>query len=297
MRTLVRSLFVASALLFVGCAVESNTSTEPSDDETELSQDELSKLSKKFVATWNYDTTTTDTTKFYNRITLGADSTYSSYRTPFCPPGRMCPLYVITENGTWNVSSTKLTLKTDKGEKKVFTAGLSGDGLGLKLSNSTGHALFHRNLRVGETCGGDRIAPIPSCEDGLVCFGPELAADGTGKCMKPVAEGGGCGFRVQKAPCADGLVCRHTGGPLDALNCAKPLPPADDFCGGIAGIVCKKAFHCVLDGTYPDAGGHCEECPLPPCARPPEGCHYEATPVPVGTCPTSCGKLVCTDGL
>jgi hypothetical protein len=29
------------------------------------------------------------------------------------------------------------------------------------------------------------------------------------------------------------------------------------FCGGIAALPCPEGFACVLDGTYPDAGGTC----------------------------------------
>jgi hypothetical protein len=31
-----------------------------------------------------------------------------------------------------------------------------------------------------------------------------------------------------------------------------------DFCGGIAAIPCPAGLECVLDGTYPDAGGTCQ---------------------------------------
>ncbi len=30
------------------------------------------------------------------------------------------------------------------------------------------------------------------------------------------------------------------------------------FCGGIANLPCPAGQHCVLDGSFPDAGGHCE---------------------------------------
>lgn len=34
-------------------------------------------------------------------------------------------------------------------------------------------------------------------------------------------------------------------------------PDAGQFCGGIAAIACPAGHECVLDGTYPDAGGVC----------------------------------------
>jgi hypothetical protein len=39
-----------------------------------------------------------------------------------------------------------------------------------------------------------------------------------------------------------------------------PIPNNDTqavFCGGIAGFACPEGYVCELDGTYPDAGGHC----------------------------------------
>jgi hypothetical protein len=282
---------VASALLFAGCAVQNDPSSAPSSD-TQISQGDLSKLGREFVATWNYDRSTTDTTKFYDQLTLKADATYEAHRSPVCPPGMFCALFVIQETGKWHVAGGDLVLRTSGGERNVFTASLSSDGFQLKLSNETGHALFRRNARAGESCGGHTITPI-SCEAGLVCFGPQQAWDAPGTCMAPLAAGESCGFRVQSAPCAEGLDCRWDGGPRDALTCAKPLPTTGDFCGGIAAIACPSGYQCALDGTYPDAGGHCEECPIPECAAPPPGCFYQSSPIPEGTCPTGCGKLVC----
>ena len=35
--------------------------------------------------------------------------------------------------------------------------------------------------------------------------------------------------------------------------------PEGKFCGGIANIPCPNGFECVLDGSYPDAGGTCRK--------------------------------------
>jgi hypothetical protein len=44
------------------------------------------------------------------------------------------------------------------------------------------------------------------------------------------------------------------GKPLAAFE---PTGAAGQFCGGIAAIQCPPGFSCVLDGTFPDAGGRC----------------------------------------
>jgi hypothetical protein len=65
------------------------------------------------------------------------------------------------------------------------------------------------------------------------------------------------------------------------------------FCGGIGALPCDGNLVCLLDGDYPDAGGTCTDCPIPSCAPPPAGCHYEASTAPTTSCPTGCGTLVC----
>lgn len=284
-----RALFVVSTFAFAGCAVQS----QPEDAEgTEESQAELTKLAAKYVGTWNQDSTATDTVRFYSQLKLGADASYSALVAPVCAKGKPCPMYLVTETGTWKVTSSgTLTLKSDLGKKSVYGSSLSGDGFGMKLFAASGHELLVRDARVGETCGGFVRNP-KHCEEGLVCFGLGMIADKPGTCMKPVAEGGSCGFRTQSKPCADGLECRWNGGPLDALKCSAPATAEGKFCGGIAGIACPDGYGCTLDGTYPDAGGKCHACVIIDCAAPPAGCAYVDT-TPAGACRTSCGKLTC----
>ena len=31
----------------------------------------------------------------------------------------------------------------------------------------------------------------------------------------------------------------------------------DKFCGGFVGSSCAPGYTCVMEGNYPDAGGHC----------------------------------------
>lgn len=41
------------------------------------------------------------------------------------------------------------------------------------------------------------------------------------------------------------------------VNTLQLTPAAGAFCGGIATFPCPSGYSCKLDGTYPDAGGHC----------------------------------------
>jgi hypothetical protein len=49
--------------------------------------------------------------------------------------------------------------------------------------------------------------------------------------------------------CAAGTHCEMKG--------TVPVCIKDTFCGGIAAFECPAGQKCLLDGTYPDAGGHC----------------------------------------
>ncbi|MFA6035610.1 MAG: protease inhibitor I42 family protein [Candidatus Micrarchaeia archaeon] len=40
-------------------------------------------------------------------------------------------------------------------------------------------------------------------------------------------------------------------------NTINPPPTTNPQCGGIAGFQCPAGYDCILDGTYPDAGGVC----------------------------------------
>lgn len=53
---------------------------------------------------------------------------------------------------------------------------------------------------------------------------------------------------------------------------SKPTPVAkvNEFCGGIAGIMCDDGLSCKMDGTYPDAGGVCIEGEVPVVEEPVE---------------------------
>ncbi len=44
---------------------------------------------------------------------------------------------------------------------------------------------------------------------------------------------------------------------ISPSQCSSDL--GDIFCGGIAAFPCPAGYECVLDGSYPDAGGHCRK--------------------------------------
>jgi hypothetical protein len=57
-------------------------------------------------------------------------------------------------------------------------------------------------------------------------------------------------------PCPDGMTCVLDGDFPDAGGHCEATDDAP-FCGGIAGLPCPDGMTCVLDGDFPDAGGHC----------------------------------------
>jgi Pacifastin inhibitor (LCMII) len=64
-----------------------------------------------------------------------------------------------------------------------------------------------------------------------------------------------------------------------------PCDATDQFCGGFAGLPCPDGFMCVLQGSYPDAGGTCQ----------PVGCNYEGTDYAPGeSFPSSDGCNTCS---
>lgn len=79
-------------------------------------------------------------------------------------------------------------------------------------------------------CNGGLCAPVG--DGGTACWGAWL--DSNGVCRTP----------------SDGV--------YPAECCARDAGAGGQFCGGIAGIPCPPGFMCVLEGTFPDAGGRCE---------------------------------------
>ena len=243
---LTQSLFFAAALgtlALAGCAanVDKNDGTENVAGAT----DDLSKLGKSLVGTFDYDVAAS-TADFYSTLSLASDGSYHGIIKPYCPAGTICPLYMIDEKGTWKVTSAHggtLTLETDLGARKVYGVSSATDGITLTQGKGSEHLTREpATAHLGEHCGGN-MATAKKCDAGLVCFGGPLVGDVGGTCMKPVAAGGSCGFRTQNAPCADGLECKHVSGPLDALTCVAPAP------------TCPSGQH--LCAAYADKSGTC----------------------------------------
>ena len=237
------SFFFLAAALAVGCAA--NVDKNDGNESVAGASDDLSKLGKSLVGTFDYDHATS-TADFYANISFASDGTYHGTIKPYCAPGKICPLYMIDEKGTWKVTNAHggtLTLTSDLGAKKVYAVDVVTDGI--TLADGTGKEHLTREpatAHLGEHCGGN-MATAKKCDAGLVCFGGPLVGDVGGTCMKPVAEGGSCGFRTQSAPCAEGLSCEHVSGPLDSLTCVAPAP------------TCPSGQH--LCAAYSDKSGTC----------------------------------------
>ena len=96
------------------------------------------------------------------------------------------------------------------------------------------------------------------------------------------------GFVINPHSCPDGFSCQASQIPDAPGRCV--ADPAGQMCGGIMGLSCPTGYDCVLDGSYPDAGGKCEKvAPLTKCAtvRCSAGFHCEEkglNGVTVGAC-------------
>ena len=257
---LTSSLILASALAFFGCAANTNQGVDGTESVGD-SKDSVSSFSKSLVGSYEY-LATGSTTQFYTTLVLGSDSSYSADTKPFCPPGTICPLYIKHEEGTWKATTSRggtLFLTTSFGDKKTFSVRVAADEI--KIAEGSGIEHLTRLAHVGEHCGGN-MTTARKCETGLVCFGGPLVGDVGGTCMKPVAEGGSCGFRTQNAPCADGLECKHVSGPLDSLTCAAPAPTCPSgqhLCAAYKDAttgVCHPAY-CLFMGGMCLSGAPC----------------------------------------
>ena len=110
-------------------------------------------------------------------------------------------------------------------------------------------------------------------EDGRVCTGPDDCTAGSGSTSLP--EGARCTTQRSRGqsepvPCAEGLVCHIQD---------QGMIQADRPNSGVCAQACTSRRPCMP----------------PPCARPPEGCRYEAPQTDTCGCQQGCGRLVCQD--
>ena len=158
--------------------------------------------------------------------------------------------------------------------------------------------------RTGANCELDGATPC-STESAPVC-----GADGTTYLNACVARESGttvasegacviastCGGFVGES-CGEGEFCDYGAaercGSGDQIGACRAIPAA---CTGEVDPVCgcddttyTNACQAAAASVSVDHAGACD-CLPPPCAAPPEGCHYE------GNTPCACGVLVCDDG-
>ena len=64
--------------------------------------------------------------------------------------------------------------------------------------------------------------------------------------------------------CPDGTAVGRTGPNCEFAECPKATSTQGAFCGGIAtgAFPCPDGYTCKLDGSFPDAGGHCIKSPV-----------------------------------
>jgi len=69
------------------------------------------------------------------------------------------------------------------------------------------------------------------------------------------------GCTLEAKICPDGTAVGRTGPNCEFAACPMPTSTAPGAegksCGGIAAFPCPNGYVCKLDGTFPDAGGHC----------------------------------------
>jgi hypothetical protein len=102
---------------------------------------------------------------------------------------------------------------------------------------------------AGGTCV---VAPKQTCAN-VKC------ASGTHCEMKGI-NGGSIPVCIKDATptCADVQCLKGQHCEMKGINGGSiPVCLEDVFCGGFAGIACAAGYTCHLDGSYPDAGGHC----------------------------------------
>ena len=111
---------------------------------------------------------------------------------------------------------------------------------------------------LGSRSAGIPAAGCPSNGDGVYCtdsvspMPPDVPPQDGGIACTMDAKGCPDGSYVSRQP----PTCEFA--PCPGETTGGSGERTGQFCGGIAAIKCPKGQQCVLDGTYPDAGGTCQ---------------------------------------
>lgn len=139
-----------------------------------------------------------------------------------------------------------------------------------------------------EVCGADEVTYPNAC----VAFASGTTIDEFGPCVVITA----CGGSINEG-CLTGDFCEYgpdqSCGSGDQTGTCRDIPvvctdEVDPVCG-CDDVTYGNACAAAAASTSIKHTGACD-CLPPPCAPPPEGCHYE------GSTPCACGMLVCADG-
>lgn len=224
-------------------------------------------------------------------LVLRGDGTYHLTETkgPHCAPAQPCPLLptrFLESNGTFTVQpghgvqlfpavsvpALAESFGLQKNCEGLLRLATTESSVDVYLMKDVNDCSDDSHCGSGQECQSISLCPPPA--PGMVsCLGMRNA------CVAVAQAGQSCGFRTQTIPCARDLECKHVSGPLDALSCA-PQGSAGQFCGGIGGIQCPADSHCVLGGSFPDAGGSCQL----DCAPGLRKCMMCGAPPPDGVC-------------
>lgn len=196
----------------------------------------------------------------------------------------------ITRRGTSGHRSLEVDVRAvSPGPKCMVTQALTNPQVTVRIAKQSGVKQSYAKVSAEtKICGsGSECTSADQCPGSKIAC--RLCADGTAACPQTTCNAGVCGIRIDQCP-------------------------EEVVCGGIAGVACPKGYSCVDDATDScdpadggaDCSGKCQkDCtgPMPSCAAPPAGCHYEGLGCVNGNytcgklvCGASCGDTVCGDG-
>jgi len=224
----------------------------------------------------------------------------------------------ITRRGSYGYRTLDVAVHAvSPGPKCMVTQALTNPQVAVRIAKQAGvKSSSAKVTNETKACGGQCTSADQCPGSKIAC---KLCADGSAACPQTTCTEGVCGIKIDQCPedmtcggiagiqCPKGYACVDD--PNDGCDpakggadCGGKCQKVPQTCGGIAGIQCPKGYTCVddpTDGCDPanggaDCGGKCQkECtgPIPSCAPPPVGCHYEGGGCVDGN--NVCGKLVC----